>query len=133
MRRNFFNCTPSVEDVAVPSSFVRSVRKTVKRSTTDGKGAVIGEELVSIPVIEVIPHEEFENVGLSADLFTVENQLEAGIDLFKAKPITTPLFGMTLDNRSEAMEKLESFDFDSLLEKSVPNPSAPTINFDADK
>lgn len=115
MRRvfNHFNPSPS-EDVQ--PKFVRSVQKDVLRKITDGKGTVIAEENVRIPLVEEIPHEELQNLGLDSSLFSVETQLASGNNLFNQKPISTPLFGMTLDSRCEAMESLENFDFDGLVQ-----------------
>lgn len=129
MRYRFNHVKPSPDNCVVPA-FVQSVRKKAKRNILDEKGNVIGTEIVQLPVVSPIPHEEFENVGLSCDLFTPENQKAAGVDLRTLPPISTPFFGMTLDQRSEAVEQLENFDYDSLLEKKQASESGvQPINF----
>lgn len=122
MRYRFSHCTPSPDNYVVPA-FVQSVRKKVKRNILDEKGHVIGSEIVQLPVVSPIPHEEFENVGLSCDLFTPEVQEESGVDLRSKPPIAVPFFGMTLDQRSSVVDQLENFDYDSLLEKKQASKS----------
>lgn len=114
MRRVFNHFNPSpLEDVQ--PKFLRSVHKEIVRKITDGKGSAIAEEKVRVPFVEEIPQEEFQNLGLDSSLFSVETQLASGNNLFAQKPISTPLFGMTLDSRSAAMESLDNFDFDGLV------------------
>ena len=117
MRRVFKHFNPSpVEDVQ--PKFLRAVHKEVLRKITDGTGSVIAEEKVRIPVVEEIPQEELQNLGLDSDLFSVETQLASGTNLFEQKPISTPLFGMTLDSRSNFMESLDNYDYDGLVNSS---------------
>lgn len=120
---SFRNVQPHPEDVFVPS-FVSSQRKDVIRAVYDENGKKVGTEKVSVPIVVAIDHSEFENLGLNCDLFAVENQ---DSDLFSKKPITTPFFGMTIDERGNAESYLDNFDFDSLVEK--PQQDG-TINFE---
>lgn len=113
---------PDPQDYTVPTFHVAKRKKTTCE-IKDAKGKVVSKRDSSVLVAEVPSHSEFENLGLSCDLFTVENQQAAGVDLFGKAPIKTPFFTLGLDGRSEATEQLENFDFDSLTEKDFEEPS----------
>lgn len=113
---------PDPQDYTVPTFHVAK-RKKASYEIKDVKGKVVSKRESSVIVSEVPAHSEFENLGLSCDLFTVENQSKAGVDLFAKAPIKTPFFTLGLDGRSEATEQLENFDFDSLTEKDFEEPS----------
>lgn len=115
LKNKLNNCTPNPADVVVPR-FVRSITKEHKQKIFDGKGNVVSERLVKVPSVEEISNEEFENVGLTCDMFDFDTQKAAGRDPFQATPITTPLFGMSLDARSVAIEQLDNFNYDELTE-----------------
>lgn len=110
------HCNPNPADVVVPR-FVRSVTKEHKQKIFDRKGNVVLERLVKVPSVEEISNEEFENVGITCDMFDFDTLKAAGRDPFQGTPITTPLFGMSLDARSVAMEQLDNFNYDELTEQ----------------
>lgn len=118
--RKFHHVTPIFDDSLVPR-FVRSTAKTVEK-VIEHRGRKI-KTFASVPVVEVIPDEEFENRGIDCSLFSVENLLASGTDLFKMQPITTPFFSPSLEALSDAREQLDNFTPEQLTEKDFEEPS----------
>ena len=115
--RKFKHVVPRPEDVVVPQ-FVQSTVKSVEK-TTERHGRKF-KRIVRTPVVEVISPVTFENRGVDCRLFTVENMLSQGIDLFKQQPITTPFIKASLDDVSKVREECENFDPSNLTEKDFP-------------
>lgn len=105
-------------DEGLKHVFYRAAQKQVKRKIYDDDGNVVREDFLSVPFQEEIPVEELEHRGVSCDMFTIENMQAAGVEL---SPITKPLFGITIDQRSLITEQVENFDYDSLTEKDFEN------------
>lgn len=113
--RKFKAITPCVEDNIVPR-FQQSTLEDVIQEVKDAKGNIISTRKVKTPIVKEIPDEDFENRGITVDMFSVEALSSVGKNLFMQKPITTPFIKPTLEERSEASDYIEGFDYEQLSE-----------------
>lgn len=97
-------------------AFRSSSLKDVVRTISDGKGNVVSESSVRVPIREEIPHSVFANDGITCEMFSVENMQRAGVAL---APVERSFYGMSLDRRSQVVEELNEADFDQALEPDV--------------
>lgn len=115
--RKVKNVVPSPAASAACHEFVRSELKELNQEIKDSSGKVIATKKVVTPVVSAIDPKEFENEAFACEMFTVENLQRTGFDPFKQRPITTPLFGMTLDTKAAAVDALDNFNYEDLTEE----------------
>ena len=117
-----FACQPLPE----PSpKFYASSLVDEERAVLGSDGKTISKEIVKVSRTRVIPKEEFMNEGVTCDLFNVETQLKAGVQLHE---FTADFYGVPLDSR-EALENLVNSGLDS-IESSLSQQGSNDIKFD---
>lgn len=95
-------CSPVLE--ASPE-FKQSVLVPEERVIYDSKGKVVSREIVDVSRVQPIPHKEFENEGITSDMFGVEVQQRAGVQLHE---FSSDFYGVSLDFREFYENAVES-------------------------
>ena len=124
MRINSFGepCVPVPDQ---PRSFMMSVLEDEERAILRPDGKSVIKEVVSVSRRKPIPHEVFENRGITCDLFGVEVSQKAGVQLHE---FTSQFYGVSLESR-EALENLVNLGLDS-IESQLNQSNNSSINFE---
>lgn len=112
LRTKIKACKPCKKYSPVPR-FCISERVTEELPIYNEKGKKVSTYIRKRFQIKQIPLSEFENEGVTADMFSIENLQRAGIE---PKLVTTPLLKSTLDERSLVQDFIEGTDFETLIE-----------------
>ena len=119
IKKNISVC-PAPEFERTP--FQRSRLKKVVQSIVDADGKKISERVTSVAVMEKIPDDEFFNKHVTADMFSIENMQKSGVEL---RPVLSPFFVASMDEKASLVQQVESFDLDSLVDVL---PSQPIVS-----
>lgn len=105
---NVVACSP-LEDDNYPHEFVESIVVDEQQTIVDADGQVIKKLTVKKPSIRKVPSSELENKGIDFRMFSVENQLAAGVNMQPCPAFGSP----TLEERSNMSDYVESVLSDS--------------------
>lgn len=120
LRKKINPCKPCKKNSPVPR-FCVSEQVKEELPIYDTKGKKVSTYIRKRFRIKQIPLSEFENEGVTADMFSIENLQRAGIE---PKLVTSPLIHATLEQRSVVQDFIEDTDFEELIE---PSKSSKTI------
>ena len=81
MLRSKINPVVPIPEDHLKREFVISKEHVEKVPLYDKSGKVVSEQEVRVPLRVPISKEEFEHRGESCDLYTIENQINSGVDL----------------------------------------------------
>lgn len=81
MLRSKINSVTPIPEQHLKREFVVVEEKVEQVSLYDKNGKVVSEQIVRVPIRVPIPKETWEHKGESCDLYTIENQLNANVDL----------------------------------------------------
>lgn len=112
LRTKINPCKPCKKHSPVPR-FCISEQVTEELPVYNEKGKKVSTFIRKRFQTKQIPLSEFENEGVTADMFSIENLQRAGIE---PKLVTTPLIKSTLEQRSIVQDYIEGTDFETLLE-----------------
>ena len=107
MKINSFQNQVCVPIPDVIPQFKMSLVQDEEHAVLGHDGKTVTTEIVTVSRTVPIPHEEFENKGVTCDLFGVEVSQKAGVQLHE---FTSQFYGVPLDSR----EQLENIVNDSL-------------------
>lgn len=116
LRKTIVAESPCLEDSPTPSFMVSEVENR-KQEIYDAAGVLVSEQIIEVPVQKVIPASDFENKGLKAELFSVENKKAAGVDVFGQKPMTSPFYRNSLDAIGDGIDTLNETDFEQIIDE----------------
>ena len=92
LRKNCVSCVPESNSFEREFLFSRSVMESVPVFNKDG--VKIREQKVKRVVYDKLPAEEWENKGIDASLFSLENQIASGVPVSQ---FTGNFIGLDLD------------------------------------
>lgn len=124
MRINSF----ALPSTPVPDGDVPEFRKCVlvdeERAVYDLAGKKVTKETIKVSRAVSISPEEFRNDGVSCDLFGIEVQLKAGVQLHE---FNSQFYGVPLESRQE-LESLVNASLDN-IEAGLNSNDSSSINF----
>lgn len=100
-------CVPVPEKIP---EFKKSVVVDEVRAVLDKDGKTVTTETVQVSRCVPIPHEDFENKGVTCDLFGVEVSQKAGVQLHE---FTSQFYGVPLESR-ESLESIVNAGLDKI-------------------
>lgn len=115
------------QDYPKPSPFVISKRKKVLTKVYDENGKAVSQRENFKVFHEVISEDDYFNPQVTADMFSVEAQSAAGVNL---TPVNAPFFESTIDERAAFADSLEKLDLDDYLHEPVSPSSSVVSNLD---
>lgn len=99
---NVRSCVPSESEI-IKHEFVESVVTDEKRIISNAEGKKVGEEIRKVVSYRKPNFEELENRGIDYRLFTIDNQINAGVVM---QPL--PAFGSpSLEEKSQMSDYIE--------------------------
>ena len=116
-------CVPVPEPAP---KFMQLVLEEQKKVVYDSNGNELTTEVVSVSIPKPIPDEVFENRGISCDLFDVDTQIKAGVQLHQ---FDGDFYGVPLESREAYENRMNDF-LDKIQASEVPaQPNSETIKF----
>lgn len=93
--------------------FYLSERAEINEKVYNEKGKIVAERPRKVRILKEIPSSEFENKGITEDMFYIENLQKAGIN---PQLMSGPMIRATLEQKSVIQDYLEGADYDQIFQ-----------------